>query len=95
MYGADYYEYAQSIDEVFRNLQINKSGSDESINLDLSELIKNYIKNKDNIEEYFKENSEVVINDLQKIIITNIYIDHSKENNMVEMFSMDMYLLEK
>lgn len=94
MYGTSY-NFAQSIDEVFRNLQINKSGSDESINLDLSELIKNYIKNKDNIDEYFKENNEFIINDLQKIIIKNIYIDYSKENNMVEMFSIDMYLLEK
>lgn len=94
MYGTSY-NFAQSIDKVFRNLEINKSDSDESINLDLSEVIKNYIKNKDNIDEYFKENNEFIINDLQKIIIKKIYIDYSKENNMVEMFSIDMYLLEK
>ncbi len=94
MYGTSY-NFAQSIDKVFKNLEINKSDSDESINLDLSEVIKNYIKNKDNIDEYVKENNEFIINDLQKIIIKNIYIDYSKENNMVEMFSIDMYLLEK
>ena len=94
MYGTSY-NFAQSIDKVFKNLEINKSDSDESINLDLSEVIKNYIKNKDNIDEYVKENNEFIINDLQKIIIKNIYIDYSIENNMVEMFSIDMYLLEK
>lgn len=93
MYGISY-DFAQSIDKVFKNVEINKINSNENFNLDLSELVKKYIKNKDTIEEYFKENNEVIINDSQKIIINNIYIDYSY-NDKVKMYSMDMYLLEK
>lgn len=93
MYGISY-DFAQSIDKVFKNVEINKINSNENFNLDLSELVKKYIKNKDTIEEYFKENNEVIINDSQKIIINNIYIDYSY-NDKVRMYSMDMYLLEK
>ena len=71
---SDYYK-VYNID--YRNYNINRDEiliTDNDYQINITSIIMSYIENKDNIENYFKENNEFIM-DNSKLIITNLEIE--------------------
>lgn len=65
----------------------------ENVNKVLLEALPRYINNSDNIDEYFYSNNEIIINENQKLILTNISIEI--QNDIIEYANFSGYLLER
>lgn len=80
----------------FKNIKFYvTSNSEKTFNLDLEKEINNYIINKDDFDNYFKNNYEIKIDSNRKLIIKNIYFKYYETDEKLENLSISGYLLEK
>lgn len=79
------------ISTAFKNVKLNNI----NISLDLSTIMRKYILNKDTISKYLENNYEFVLNENQKIIITEISITYNEAKQKIISYSISGYLLEK
>lgn len=80
----------KTIDDVFSELEI-----EEGKKIDISSKIKEYLEHKDNLEDYFEKESEIIINNSEKLILENFSIRYNENTKDVYIYSMSGYLLEK
>lgn len=85
----NYYKDYNSIETEFKNIKV------DNYEIDLSNIILEYIANEENIEEYFEENNEYVITENKKIIIESLVLYYDSINKTVTDYSLDGYLLVK
>lgn len=87
------YDHTKDIDEAFSNIKLeNTQGNVILSNLDISNEMNELINNYDKITHDDKT-FEININENKKIIIN--FIDLDMENDKVESYSIDGYLLER
>lgn len=93
-----YYEsdYSETIEERFHHV-VFKIGDFErqEIEVDISTLMNQWIKYKDDLDQYFDENNELVISEKQKIILKSLSVQYNEETKKVTYYHMEGYLLEK
>ncbi|MGN1013457.1 MAG: hypothetical protein ACI4ON_06525 [Clostridia bacterium] len=85
----NYYKDYNLIEKEFKNIKV------DNYEIDLSNIILEYIANEENIEEYFEENNEYVITENKKIIIESLVLYYDSINKTVTDYSLDGYLLVK
>ena len=56
-------------------------------------LSNSYYKNKDTIEKYFKNHNEIILDENNKLILTDLRIFY--ENDKIKNYDMEGYLLQK
>ncbi len=92
--SSNYYLDDKTIEEAFKNLELSTQSNGYKFNVDISDMIRKYIENKDNINEYFKNNNRFIIDENKCIIITSLYINYTLDN-LIESYYIDAYMLEK
>ena len=92
--SSNYYLDDKTIEEAFKNLELSTQSNDYKFNIDISNMIRKYIENKDNIDEYFKNNNRFIIDENRCIIITSLYINYTTDN-LINSFYIGAYILEK
>lgn len=86
----------KSLEDSFTNVKFTiENRNNDYVYVNLYEVILNYIKNKEDINEYFSEKHEVIIDDNRKIILENMYLEYIQETSEVVYFSFGGYLLER
>ena len=85
---------SKNIDEVFKNIEFSTQSDEYRFNIDISNIIKSYIENKDNINEYFKNNNRFIIDENRCIVITSFYINYG-EDDLINSYYIGAYILEK
>ncbi len=94
MYFIDAINGEENLNDAFENIEFESKGGIE-FKLNLSNELKNYIYNSDNIDEYMEENNEIYINEYRKIIIESISIAYDEANELVKNYRITAYLLEE
>lgn len=92
--SSNYYLESKNIDEVFKNIEFSTQSDEYRFNIDISNIIKSYIENKDNINEYFKNNNRFIIDENRCIVITSFYINYG-EDDLINSYYIGAYILEK
>ena len=90
----------ENIKKAFSDVKFKDNENKNILKINLTEKFDEYINTyiemgKDELEEYFKKNNEIQVNENQKIILENIYfsIDNLEEN--ISHYGIEAYLLEK
>ena len=65
------------------------------INADLSLKIQEYIENEKNIDDYFEENNEIILDENRKIILESFSAEYDKLTEEIDYYNISGYLLEK
>jgi hypothetical protein len=98
LYIIDAYSYNNdetlTIDEQFGNISFNTQ-SDDKIELDIALLINKYIQHEQNLDIFFKENNEIMIDNNRKVLLKKISIGYDDITNVVNWYSISGYLLER
>ncbi len=90
----DFFSGAKDIDAVFKNLKFTTKSGEYEFSIDLRNMVKTYIEHEDDINEYFKNNNRVIIDENRCLVITYFSINYTNKN-LITYFSIDGYLLEK
>ena len=96
LYMVDSFNYREKqgdINEVFGKLEI-KLNDNETIYVNISEKINEYMQYGENLDRNFKNINEIQIDNNKKLILKNISISYDKVNKKVEDYSIVGYLLE-
>ena len=92
--SSNYYLDDKTIEEAFKNLELSTQSNGYKFNVDISDMIRKYIENKDNINEYFKNNNRFIIDENRCIVITSFYINYG-EDDLINSYYIGAYILEK
>ena len=84
----------KDLEKAFNNLKF-ETESGKNIYFDLTNIFKNYINNRNDIDDYFEDNYEFDIDENKKIIIKNFSIDYNEVNKKVKSYSISAYVLQK
>lgn len=92
------YPYQKDPSGAFKECQLYCDGNTRCV--DLTSVMQDYMnkyfeKSEEEFLDYFKANNEIIINENEKLIIKNFYIDYNKAKNEVSYYSLDGYLLTK
>ena len=96
LYMVDSFNYLGKqgdINEVFGKLEI-KLNDNETIYVNISEKINEYMQYGENLDRNFKNINEIQIDNNKKLILKNISISYDKVNKKVGDYSIVGYLLE-
>lgn len=96
LYMVDSFNYREKqgdINEVFGKLEI-KLNDNETIYVNISEKINEYMQYGENLDRNFKNINEIQIDNNKKLILKNISISYDKVNKKVGDYSIVGYLLE-
>lgn len=91
----DYYSNADDLETIFKNITFTNSSQDYEFSYDLRDKVREYISNKENIDEYFNENNRIMLDENRCFVITDFYIRYNIENELILNYSIDGYMLEK
>ncbi len=78
-----------SIDKYFKEIQFNN----ESYNI--YPLVERYIDHKDNLNRYFSDNYEYIVDENTKIILKSFDLDYNSTNNTISSVYIEGYVLKK
>ena len=99
LYKINAYEYADNknlnIEEAFKNVDFEVDNSEKTINVNIENKIKEYIKLGDSLDKKFNNINEIIVDNNKKIILNYIRIEYDKTTNEIESYSINGYLLEK
>lgn len=84
----------KKLDE-FNNISLQDGNNTDYFDVDLSNIIKLYLDNQEDIDEYFTNHNEFEIDSQTKLIIEHILLRYNKENQEVDTFSLNGYILTK
>ena len=89
----------ENIDNAFSKVTF-KNNSNKVETVDISNKMKEYIniyeqKKEKALQDYFKENNEIYINQNKKIIIEFLSMSYNDLDKMVESYTINAYLLER
>lgn len=90
-----FYGIEENIDDIFNNITFKNTSEDYEFSFDLSDTIRSYIEHEEDIDDYFKENNKVIIDENRCFVITDFYIKYNIVNELIENYSIDGYMLEK
>lgn len=79
----------------FNNISLQNGNNTESFEVDLSNIIKKYLDNEDDIDKYFNEYHEFELDSQRKLVIEHILLRYNKENQKIDTFSVNGYILTK
>lgn len=85
----------QTVDKIFEKTTFKIIGSDNTIEVNLTNLVKKYIEMENSLDKNFDKVNEIIFNNNRKIIFNSVYISYDEETNEVNSYSFDGYLLEK
>ena len=94
-------EYSEeNIKNAFSEVKFKDDENKNILKTNLTEKFEEYIKiykekDKYELEEFFKTNNEIQINEKQKIIISNISFDIDQMEEKISYYRIEAYLLEK
>ena len=91
----DYSSDADDLDAIFKNITFTNRSQSYEFSIDLSSIVREYISNKENIDEYFSQNNKVMIDENRCFVITDFNIRYNIVNELIENYSIDGYVLEK
>lgn len=91
----DYSSDADDLDAIFKNITFTNRSQSYEFSIDLSSIVREYISNKENIDEYFSQNNKVMIDENRCFVITDFNIRYNIVNKLIENYSIDGYVLEK
>lgn len=84
MYYLDVYDYGYNFNQFY-----------EDYNYDLNTVLNKYYLNKDDINYYFENNHEIIIDNNHKYVLTYIYIYYDNETDKVTEYNLNGYMLTK
>ena len=68
---------------------------EDTIKVNILNLVKNYIKLGNSLQENFENMNEIVVDNNRKIILDSISITYDKNTNQLDYYRFSGYLLEK
>ena len=92
--GYDLKGEENTIDKIFEKVTFKTNDKDIAI-VNMTNLVKEFIKNKDSIDEDFKYMNEIIVDENIKIILRSMNISYNKMTNEVSSYNFIGYLLEK
>ena len=92
--GYDLKGEENTIDKIFEKVTFKTNDKDIAI-VNMTNLVKEFIKNKDSIDEDFKYMNEIIVDENRKIILRSMNISYNKMTNEVSSYNFIGYLLEK
>ena len=90
----------ENIKKAFADVKFKDNENKNILKVNLTEKFDEYINTyiemgKDGLEEYFKTNNEIQVNENQKIILENIYFSIDNLEEKINHYRIEAYLLEK
>lgn len=92
-YGYNSSKENKTIDKVFSNIEISDQ-ENNNFEVNILPLINKYISNEYEIDEYFKENNELEL-DNKKIVLEKISLEYDDTTQVINYYNLSGYLLEK
>ena len=90
-YGND----SKTIDETFGNMTFEIVGTENTIKLNITNRIKQYIKLGNSLVRQFDNINEIIIGNNRKIVLDSVYIYYNETTNEIYNYTINGYLLEK
>lgn len=87
------YSIGLKIDD-FKNIKLNTENNTK-VNVDIKNLIEDYINHNKSFESYFKKHNEYVIDGNRKLVVESISITYIKDTDTIDSYSINGYLLTK
>ena len=85
----------KKLDEAFRKVTFEIDDSEDTINVNMLNVVKKYIQNKNELNKNFDKVNEIIIDDNKKIILDNISISYNEITEELYSYSLIGYLLVK
>lgn len=90
----------KSLDEIFKEVELQYEGSTDTVKVDVLEEFKEYINTymnsgKEELDQYFDAHHEIEIDDNKKLIVKSFYLNYNSDSKLVRNYSIKGYWLEK
>lgn len=85
----------ETIDSIFKNISFEMEKTDKTLDVNMLDLVKEYIKLGRSLDSKFDDVSEITVDNNRKIILNSVYIRYDKTTSKVNSYNIGGYLLEK
>ena len=84
----------KTLKDDLKNIEF-ETNSGYTFKVDLNSKIQEYMENEKNIDNYFEENNEIILNENRKIILESFSLEYERLTGKIYYYNMSGYLLEK